>query len=678
MHLVKEPDWARHEEWRPLPSELTLSDFRKLAANAPDPLHSGIPDEAVRLAIRIREVENALLDLFAHGRMNGTVHTCVGQEFSAVAVAGQLAGTDWVTSNHRCHGHFIAKTGDWKGLVDELMGLTSGVCKGVGSSQHLCAKGFLSNGVQGSLAPVASGIALHQKRTRTGGITVSFIGEGTLGEGVLYEALNLASLWQLPQLFVCENNLYSQSTPQPLGVSGTIEGRAGAFGMRYFEADSWNVGALSAVSRAAIGHVRDTGAPAVLVVRTYRLNAHSKGDDDRDREEVKFFQDRDPLNRLLMSDRWNDEQRRIRDEIRQHIELVPKEVLELSAYLADQLPRTRTPGRQDIQNEKIRLVQALNRAYRELANQGAVLMGEDIHDPYGGAFKVTRGIAQSHPDNVLTTPISEAGITGVAAGLALMGERPIVEIMFGDFTTNAFDQLINNISKFHHMYAGQMCAPVRLRTPMGGKRGYGPTHSQSLEKFLVGIDNVAVIALSSLEDPAGTLREVHTLPGPTIIVESKVDYGRTLWQGSEDYRSYKEGGALGTIVLAPLRHSATLTVVAYGESAREIAESLREIFIETDEVIELLVPILLHPFDVEPVLASVAQTGRLLVVEDGSVHAGISAEVVSAVVEASPRVRCWRLGADPVPIPSVVELERAVLPGARKLVRKLHAIGGSA
>jgi len=206
----------------------TVECFRQLAADAPD-IEASLTSAAIRQALLIREVERTFLELFTRGAMNGTVHTCVGQEFSAVAVAGQLRPEDWVTSNHRCHGHFIAKTGNWGGLIDELMGLKSGVCKGVGSSQHLFSPGFLSNGPQGSLLPVGTGIALHQQRKSTTAITTSFIGEGTLGEGVLYEALNLAALWGVPQLFVCENNLYSQSTHQAQGVAGSIRGRAEAF-----------------------------------------------------------------------------------------------------------------------------------------------------------------------------------------------------------------------------------------------------------------------------------------------------------------------------------------------------------------------------------------------------------------------------------------------------------------
>ena len=464
-----------------------LDKFFDLARNAPAP-DDGVSAEAIRVAILIREVENKFLDLFNEGRMNGTVHTCVGQEFSAVSIAGQLTPEDWVTSNHRCHGHFIAKTGNWKGLVDELMGLRSGVCMGVGSSQHLYARGFLSNGPQGALVPVATGIGLHLKHTGSPAIAVSFIGEGTLGEGVLYEALNLAALWQIPQLFVCENNLYSQSTPQSAGVAGSIRGRADAFGIRYFEADTWNVANLIRIANQAIGYVRNERRPAFLTVRTYRLNAHSKGDDDRELDEIAFFREQDPLNRLISgSASWRTFQAETRHEITAHIASSPQTVLTASEYLFDQLPRDPSHGRIEVRNDNIRMNQALNRAYRNSVAAGAYMIGEDILDPYGGAFKVTKGLSTEFPQRVLGTPISEAAIAGIGIGLSLMGSPSYVEIMFGDFMTNVFDQLISNASKFFHMYAFQANVPVRIRTPMGGKRGYGPTHSQSLEKLVVGI-----------------------------------------------------------------------------------------------------------------------------------------------------------------------------------------------
>jgi 2-oxoisovalerate dehydrogenase E1 component len=248
---------------------LASENFRKLASN-PVHLEESVPSEDIRQAILIREVESAFLRLFSQGRMNGTVHTCVGQEFSAVAIAGQLAPDDWVTSNHRCHGHFISKTGNWRGLMDELMGFRSGVCMGIGSSQHLFAKGFLSNGPQASLVPVATGIGVHLKKHDKDAISVSFIGEGTLGEGTLYEAFNLAALWGVPQLIVCENNLYSQSTHQTFALAGSIRGRAEAFGIKSFESNTWDPAALRSVAKEAIDYVRARRGPAFLVVQTYR------------------------------------------------------------------------------------------------------------------------------------------------------------------------------------------------------------------------------------------------------------------------------------------------------------------------------------------------------------------------------------------------------------------------
>jgi 2-oxoisovalerate dehydrogenase E1 component len=655
--------------------ESNLQCFRRLAIEAPG-IEGAVAPDAIRQALLIREVEQKFLELFARGAMNGTVHTCVGQEFSAVAVAGQLRTEDWVTSNHRCHGHFIAKTGNWPGLIDELMGLKSGVCMGVGSSQHLFAPGFLSNGPQGALVPVGTGIALHRQRSNLPGIVTSFIGEGTLGEGVLYEALNLASLWRLPQLFVCENNLYSQSTPQANGVAGTLRGRAEAFDIQFFEGDTWNVGELIATARAAIDYVRSEHRPAFLAVRTYRLNAHSKGDDDRAADEVAFFAERDPLSRLLAtSSAWREVQTGIRAELEAHVRSRPKQTLSAAQYAVDQLPRDFPVQRDEVRNEKIRMVQALNRAYRTAIGAGAYLIGEDVVDPYGGAFKVTKGLSTAFPERVIGTPISEAGIAGVAIGLALMGSPAYVEIMFGDFTTNIFDQLISNASKFFHMYAFQAPTPVRFRTPMGGKRGYGPTHSQSLEKLLVGIDNLTVVALTSLDDPAETLAAVERLRSPVFIIENKIDYGRFLWQGSADHRTVREGGPFGTVMVSPLRHEPTVTVVAYAETARDIADHLEEVFLETDCVVELLVPLALHPLNLRPILQSARRTRHVVVVEDGSAAYGIGAEIVARLAEVEPGVRYERLGAAPVPVPSVLELEKGLLPSSRELMAVLERIG---
>src|ERR1700677_2240044 len=655
---------------------LASENFRKLASN-PVHLEESVPSEDIRQAILIREVESAFLRLFSQGRMNGTVHTCVGQEFSAVAIAGQLAPDDWVTSNHRCHGHFISKTGNWRGLMDELMGFRSGVCMGIGSSQHLFAKGFLSNGPQASLVPVATGIGVHLKKHDKDAISVSFIGEGTLGEGTLYEAFNLAALWGVPQLIVCENNLYSQSTHQTFALAGSIRGRAEAFGIKSFESNTWDPAALRSVAKEAIDYVRARRGPAFLVVQTYRLNAHSKGDNDRDTSEVAFFRSRDPLNRLLERNaKWQSIQTDIQAEIDRHISDSSRTLLTASEYVVDQLPRDHDLARTEVRNEKVRMVLALNRAYRRLIERGAQMIGEDILDPYGGAFKVTNGLSTEFPDSVVGTPISEAAITGVGIGLSLMGSPTYVEIMFGDFVTHVFDQVISNASKFFHMYAFQAKVPVRIRTPMGGKRGYGPTHSQSLEKHLVGIDNLGVFALTSLEDPGTALAAIDLLAGPAFIIESKVDYGRVLWQGSSDYGIHRAGNELGTLIVSPLHRKPSVTVVAYGDMAREIADELETIFVRSDSVIELVVPITLHPLNIQPILQSARQTRSVVVVENGSVAFGIGSEILAELSEVEPGLRCKRIGADAVPIPSVLSLEKELLPSVNKLIAAISEISG--
>jgi 2-oxoisovalerate dehydrogenase E1 component len=630
------------------------------------------PAPALEEALRIRAVEQKFLALFNAGQMNGTVHTCVGQEFSAVAVAGQLTEDDWVTSNHRCHGHFISRTKNWRGLIDELRGLDTGVCRGIGSSQHLYAHGFLSNGLQGAFVPVASGIALHHKRLGKPGIAVSYIGEGTLGEGVLYEAMNLASLYKLPHLIVCENNLYSQSTPQDTGIAGEIAARPVAFGIKVFEADTWNVPALMATARNAIAHVRDKSEPAFLIIRTYRLNAHSKGDDDREKEEIAFFRQYDPIERLLQDPHWVEVNTRIVAEIDAHVDSSPMTVMPLSDYLHDQLPRTVSARLVPVNNGKQRMVQALNQAYKKTLEDGAVHIGEDIHDPYGGAFKVTKGLMDAHPNSVFTTSISEAGLVGIATGLALMGTSAWAEIMFGDFMTNVFDQVINNLAKIHHMYAFQAAAPARIRTPMGGKRGYGPTHSQSLEKLLVGIDNVAVVYLSSLIDPGQTIAEVSDFACPALVMENKVDYGKFLWNCPDDLEISRETRPAGSLLVSPRRAAPGVTLVSYGETARELAEQMRTIFIETDLVPELVVLQMIHPLDTTLIERSVARTGRLVIVEDGSTAFGIGGEIISQLIEHEvPLRKVLRIGAEPVPIPSISSLELRVLPTLERVLAKI-------
>ncbi len=265
-----------------------------------DPRLVGAPGEprAERLYRRmrfIRRFEETVLDLFERGLLNGTTHACIGQEADAVAIAEHLGQTDHVFSNHRCHGHFLARTGDALGLIAEIMGKPAGVCGGIGGSQHLCAPGFMSNGVQGGIVPNAAGIALAKQLDGGPGLSVVFIGDGTLGEGITYETLNVASLWKLPLVIVLEDNGWAQSTPARANLAGGIRGRFAAFGLPVFEIDSTDVEELDAFAAQALAQSRAKEGPVAIVIHTYRLCHHSKNDDNRPAEEVAARWDLDPV-----------------------------------------------------------------------------------------------------------------------------------------------------------------------------------------------------------------------------------------------------------------------------------------------------------------------------------------------------------------------------------------------
>lgn len=243
----------------------------------------------------IRRFEETLLDLFDEGLLSGTTHACIGQEADAVGVIEHLREGDHVFSNHRCHGHYLARTGDALGLLAEIMGKEAGVCAGIGGSQHLCAPGFMSNGVQGGIVPAAVGIALAKKLRGEDGVSVVFIGDGTLGEGAVYESLNIAALWRVPLLIVLEDNEWAQSTPVALNLAGSMRARFEAFGIPVSEVETTDVLEVASLAGKEVEAVRSSQSPRALLIHTYRLCHHSKNDDNRPESEVAIRWEREPL-----------------------------------------------------------------------------------------------------------------------------------------------------------------------------------------------------------------------------------------------------------------------------------------------------------------------------------------------------------------------------------------------
>lgn len=246
---------------------------------------------------RIRRFEETVLDEFKRGIFSGTTHTYIGEEADAAGVIPSLKEQDILLTNHRCHGHFLAYGGEMRPLFAELMGKATGVCGGRGGSQHLHWRNLYSNGVQGGIVPIAAGMAMAEKRKGRQAIVVVFIGDGTLGQGVVYESLNMAALWKLPLMVIVENNAIAQTTPTNLALAGSIAGRFEAFGISTTEMDSSDVMEIAPAAGKIEEEVRASNQPQALILDTVRFGPHSKGDDTRPKEEVDALKAvRDPLN----------------------------------------------------------------------------------------------------------------------------------------------------------------------------------------------------------------------------------------------------------------------------------------------------------------------------------------------------------------------------------------------
>jgi TPP-dependent pyruvate/acetoin dehydrogenase alpha subunit len=251
--------------------------------------------EIYRKMLRIRRFEETVLDSYSSGAFFGTTHTYIGQEANAVGVLTCLEEGDVVVSNHRCHGHYLAYGGSMHALAAELMGRATGIVGGRGGSQHVMWKDFYANGILGGTIPLAVGMAYAEKARCTERIVFSFLGDGTLGEGVVYESLNMASLWSLPVLFILENNRYAQTTPISINLAGGIPDRFEAFGITAIEVDTVDVLDVIAMARKSADSVRSGDGPYAMVIHTYRFAPHSKGDDMRDPEEIMRYRKHDPL-----------------------------------------------------------------------------------------------------------------------------------------------------------------------------------------------------------------------------------------------------------------------------------------------------------------------------------------------------------------------------------------------
>jgi 2-oxoisovalerate dehydrogenase E1 component len=614
------------------------------------------------------------LSLFSEGKLSGTVHTCIGQEFTGIAVASQMIEGDLIVSNHRCHGHYLARTEDVTGLMAEVMGRQTGICGGRGGSQHICSHGVYSNGVQGGMTPIAAGMALAQKLKQTSNIVVAFIGDGTLGEGTLYETLNIISKWDLPIIIVLENNLYAQSTSQTQTLAGDICGRAEAFGIATYHGNTANPRALQESMAEAMKMVRESSRPAFFRIDTSRLMAHSKGDDDRPKDELARYWATDPITRFTAQFPTEAAilKQQAEEQITRAVELAVLAPFAQNGAEGELNLAAPTWHKAKIEGKErvvTRIYQALKK--QMLEDPSTFILGEDIEGPYGGAFKVTKDLSQLYPGRVRNTPISEAAIVGISSGLALMGMHPICEIMFGDFLTLAADQIINHASKFRWIYNEQVTVPTIIRTPMGGRRGYGATHSQCLEKHFLGLPGTRVLALNARFDPHLLYDKLFaTIDRPTIVIENKSMYGEYVTHETvPGFWTEHSDDDIPTIrIVSQARPDVTL--VCYGGYLLEAEKAIDLLFDQYELVAEVICPIQIYPLNFQPIVESVKRTGRLLVVEEGQTFCGFGAEVVAAVHQVLTGIPlvARRLGAKPHALAASKAAELESLPGAASIV----------
>lgn len=329
----------------------------------------------------------------------------------------------------------------------------------------------------------------------------------------------------------------------------------------------------------------------------------------------------------------------------------------------------------------MKVVEALNHALHECfrGDERVHLLGEDVLDPYGGAFKLASGLSSEYPQRVHTTPVSEAGIVGLGVGMALRGLLPIVEIMFGDFITLAADQLINHAAKLRWMSNDRVQVPLVVRTPMGGRRGYGPTHSQTLERIFLGVPGLRLVAVHGLLDPGETLkRALFADPDPVLMIEHKLLYGLPVRERQDlaDYAMEIDESRYPSLRMrvngAP---PADCTLATYGHMAELALEAMKQLAYQEEIFCELVVFTQLAPFDTASLMESLRHTNRLVTLEEGVISHGWGAEVAARALEAREApLAVRRVASLDLPVPAAAPLEEAVLPSVPEIVEAVRGL----
>lgn len=643
--------------------------------------------------IRIRTFEQACAEAYTREKIRGFLHLYDGEEAVAVGVIPVLEPRDRIVATYREHGHALARGVSMPAVMAEMFGRRDGCSGGRGGSMHLfdrAANFHGGNAIVGGGLPLAVGLALADHMRGEDRVTVYFFGEGAVAEGEFHESLNLAALWGLPVLFVCENNLYAMGTALGRSESETdIHRKAESYRIASEAVDGMDVVAVEAATRRAVAAIRETGKPFFLECRTYRFRAHSMFDAQlyRDKAEVEGWKAKDPIRRFqawaLSAGLAHPEdiarlEAAVAAEVQAAVAFAEASPLEPIADLARHVTaaeRPPTPEQRLPQSPPVDTTyrEAVRQAIREAMTRDdrVFLMGEDV-GAYGGCYAVSKGLMEEFgPARIRDTPLSEAGFTGAGLGAAMAGMRPIVELMTVNFSLLALDQILNSAATLRHMSGGQFGCPLVIRMATGAGRQLAAQHSHSLEGWYAHIPGLRILAPATVEDARGMLWTALQEPDPVLIFEHVMLYNAVAPLAPD-------AGPVDIDQAAVRRAGKDLTLITYGGSLAktlEAADALAKEGIEA-EVIDLRV---LRPLDETTILASVARTRRVVIVDEGWRSGSLAAEIGMRIAEKAffdldaPPVRVC---SEEVPIPYARHLEEAALPQTDKIVAAARAVLG--
>lgn len=646
----------------------------------------------LRSMIRIRRFEDKCAELYTQEKIRGFLHLYDGEEAIAAGVIPVLGPPDRIVATYREHGHALVRGVPMTTIMAEMYGKAEGCSGGRGGSMHLfdAATNFYGgNAIVGGGLPLATGLALADRMQGTNTVTACFFGEGAVAEGEFHEAMNLAALWSLPVLFVCENNGYAMGSALERTESETdIHQKAGSYGMEALLVDGMDVVAMEAAARKAIGKIRETGKPMFIECKTYRFRAHSMFDAQlyREKSEVEEWRKHGPIvrfqgwlleNHLIQETDVAQIEAEVDAEIADAVAFAERGAWEPVENLAQNVlgPAPAPPAPSEPSGELVETTyrDAVKQAIRDAMTRDdrVFLMGEDV-GAYGGCYAVSKGLmAEFGADRVRDTPLSESGFTGAGIGAAAAGMRPIVELMTVNFSLLALDQIMNTAATIRHMSGGQFGVPLVIRMATGAGKQLAAQHSHSLEGWYAHIPGLKVLAPATLEDARGMLWTALQDPDPVLIFENVMLYNMA---GKID----STAGAVDISQAAVRREGRDLTLITYGGSlfkTLQAAEELAGYGIEAD-VIDLRS---LRPLDDAAIMASVSKTRRALIVDEGWRSGSLAAEVSARIMEQA----FWSLDAPvgrvcsaEVPIPYPKHLEDAAIPQVPGIVAAARAMLG--